>query len=347
MPQIYVTYRYGDTTSIEHQQLIDFLVQEYGADKVTLSKAEEHIDYLDLTDLIYQQDAVIVLIGNRFLNLVDTDGNALLWGSSDYLHVELTTAIEAVGIRIVLVLTDGATAPEQNDLPASLHEILSYPVFEMDTTKTEHFFKKLKSHLDKNVKIRHASYKSPQTLRDHSPVTYIPERQQTRQQRTRVVVILAITFFLFVVTAIVTNLYTHVDLTIPPTHTPTNTVIPTETLTPTPYNDREIHHTFIDNPEWEFDSEVLAGASVTIGRRIYITVCSDCHATDMTYRTIQHFTFNYNPVTPEHIYTRLIAYSGDHGVATTTGTLPFGDVTLTREEVYAITEFLVYFFHAE
>lgn len=326
MPQIYVTYRYGDTTSIEHQQLIDFLEQEYGADNVILSQAEEYFDYLDLTELVYQQDAVIVLVGKRFTNIVGNDGKALLWDNSDYLHVELATAIEAIGIRIVMVLTDGANVPEENDLPPALRGIHKYPTFNLDSTKADKFFKKLKTHLDKNVKIRHEFYKSPQAVREHRKITRVPVRQDRRNRPAIVIIMVAVMILFSVVLANGTNF--------------TENTTPTET--PVPLSNAEQHQQVIDN-DWLYDEEALADGSVTRARRTFGAKCNSCHAINPYNWTMSSISFDHE-LSPEELYEQIIGYIPSHGVATSPDILPFSHATLTRDEVYDITAYLLDFY---
>jgi hypothetical protein len=64
-------------------------------------------------------DAMVALIGSRWLNESDETDGRRLDNPSDWVRMELEAAF-ARGVRIIPVLVDGAAMPRESELPDSL-----------------------------------------------------------------------------------------------------------------------------------------------------------------------------------------------------------------------------------
>lgn len=120
MPNIYVTYRSGDSSSDEAKLFIHILKKTFKNDRVTLTDANRNADVLEVSKKIREHDVLIVLIGKRFFNIVDEHGHPELWDAYDYLHAEVFAALETPLVRVICVLTDGARMPSDDFFPKNL-----------------------------------------------------------------------------------------------------------------------------------------------------------------------------------------------------------------------------------
>lgn len=120
MPNIYVTYRSGDSSNDEAKLFIHILKKSFMNDSITLTDADRNADVLALHDRVREHDVLIVLIGKRFFNIVDEHAHPVLWDTYDYLHAEVFAALETPRVRVICVLTDGTKMPGDSFFPDNL-----------------------------------------------------------------------------------------------------------------------------------------------------------------------------------------------------------------------------------
>ncbi len=119
--KIFFNYRRSDAQGFAGR-LADSLARHFGSERVF--RDVTGIDYgADFEQVIVvcieQACAVIVVIGDGWLNAVDDQGNARLSNESDYVVREIEAAL-AGGIVVVPVLIGGATMPRREELPPRL-----------------------------------------------------------------------------------------------------------------------------------------------------------------------------------------------------------------------------------
>ena len=67
-------------------------------------------------------NAILVVIGKRWVNVVDNEGRRRLDNEDDFVRIEVETALSN-GITVYPLLVDGASMPIKGTLPHSLEEL--------------------------------------------------------------------------------------------------------------------------------------------------------------------------------------------------------------------------------
>jgi hypothetical protein len=136
LSKVFISYRREDTPG-HAGRLYDRLQQEFGADNVfidvdTLLPGDDFIDAIGET--LNKCDLMIALIGPRWLTATDDHGNPRLDDQSDFVRVEIQTALER-RIRTVPVLVDRASMPLEEQLPEPLRPLARRQAIELTDTR--------------------------------------------------------------------------------------------------------------------------------------------------------------------------------------------------------------------
>ena len=118
---IFISYRRQDEPNFAGR-LYDRLAGHFGRDTVFMDV--DTIDLgLDFAEVIDQSLAgcrvMIVVIGKRWLTVVDEEGEPRLHNPDDYVRLEVERALQSE-IRVIPVLVEGAASPKAAQLPAAL-----------------------------------------------------------------------------------------------------------------------------------------------------------------------------------------------------------------------------------
>jgi streptogramin lyase len=122
--RVLISYRREDSIGIAGR-IRDRLVQHYGADQVffDIDTIPLGVDFRRQIDrMVAECDVVLVVIGRRWLDAVDEKGRRRLDHPSDFLRVEIESALRRE-IPVIPVLVDGADVPDEALLPQSLSEL--------------------------------------------------------------------------------------------------------------------------------------------------------------------------------------------------------------------------------
>jgi hypothetical protein len=122
--KIFVNYRRSDAQGFAGR-LADSLTRHFGSERVfrDVTGIDYGADFEQvIVERIEQACAVIVVIGDGWLNAVDDQGNARLSDENDYVVREIEAAL-AGGIVVVPVLIGGATMPRREELPPRLADL--------------------------------------------------------------------------------------------------------------------------------------------------------------------------------------------------------------------------------
>jgi hypothetical protein len=65
---------------------------------------------------------LIAVIGNQWLNAIDAGGNYRIGDQSDFVRIEIESALRR-GIPVIPILVNGAAMPKETDLPPTLKDL--------------------------------------------------------------------------------------------------------------------------------------------------------------------------------------------------------------------------------
>ena len=131
MARIFICYRREDSSG-HAGRLYDRLGARFGDDVfMDIDAIGPGVDYARLIDeTIDTVEAVIVVIGQRWLNSADDDGNRRLDDPEDLVRQEISVAL-ARDLLVIPVLVQGAVLPEPEDLPPELAGLARHNAFDL------------------------------------------------------------------------------------------------------------------------------------------------------------------------------------------------------------------------
>ena len=131
-PGIFISYRREDSSG-HAGRLHDHLVTHFGAERVFIDVEgiEAGRDFAAVLDAaLADSQAVVVVIGPRWLTVVDRDGRPRIEAADDFVRLEIETAL-TLGRRLVPVLVQGARMPAEEELPGALGPLSRFQAFEL------------------------------------------------------------------------------------------------------------------------------------------------------------------------------------------------------------------------
>jgi len=123
LPQgrIFLSYRRADSRYAT-RSIYDRLVVHFGEDAVFMDvdTIQAGLDFVDVLQREVQScDVLVAVMGQRWLNIKDEEGNRRLENPEDFVRIEIATALER-DIRVIPVLLDGVMMPRSTELPENL-----------------------------------------------------------------------------------------------------------------------------------------------------------------------------------------------------------------------------------
>jgi hypothetical protein len=131
MPRIYITYRPQDTGTDEVRQIVRQLGQAFGAENIRLTDANSQVDVLALYDEVQVYDALLVIVGLRWLDMRNSGGRRLIDDPFDYVYTEIYAALEKEEMWVTTLLVDGAQLPKSESLPENIRDLLRHDVIRL------------------------------------------------------------------------------------------------------------------------------------------------------------------------------------------------------------------------
>ena len=121
MSGVFISYRREDSGGYAGR-LFDILSVHFGKENIymdldTIKGGDNFATVIE--DKIGQCDALLAVIGERWLTCTGADGSRRLDLEHDYVRMEIAKALER-GVRVIPVLVGGAKMPHQPDLPDDL-----------------------------------------------------------------------------------------------------------------------------------------------------------------------------------------------------------------------------------
>jgi hypothetical protein len=132
MPGVFISYRREDSGGYTGR-LFDILSAEFGRENTYMD-----LDTIqagdDFTSIIEQKigvsDALVAVIGDRWLTIAGQNGMRRLEDPRDFVRVEIARALK-LGIRVIPVLVSGAVMPEPAQLPPDLRALAKRQAIEI------------------------------------------------------------------------------------------------------------------------------------------------------------------------------------------------------------------------
>src|SRR5262249_49809892 len=122
--KVFISYR-RDDASHAAARIHDRLKQEFGANLLFMDvdSIPFGVNFIKvLSDEVAKCDVLLALIGLNWLNVRDEEGNRRLDNPSDFLRIEIATALQR-DIPVIPILLDGARMPNADQLPEDLEEL--------------------------------------------------------------------------------------------------------------------------------------------------------------------------------------------------------------------------------
>jgi hypothetical protein len=136
---VFISYR-RDETAAYTGRLYDTISEHVGKDRVfmDLDKIPGGVDFVvAIKRAIDSAQAMIVVIGPRWLTIALRNGRPRIQDPSDFVHQELALGLQR-GIRIFPVLVGGATMPSEADLPDGLKRLAVYNAIDITDSRWNH-----------------------------------------------------------------------------------------------------------------------------------------------------------------------------------------------------------------
>jgi hypothetical protein len=146
MPGVFISYRREDSAAYAGR-LFDILSTEFGTQN-TFMDVDDIKGGDNFTTVIDRSldgsDALLAVIGTRWLTVTEQNGQRRLDNPSDFVRVEIGKALQR-GIRVIPVLVGGATLPRPDELPDNLKALCERQAMEV---RDSHFHADVKELTD-------------------------------------------------------------------------------------------------------------------------------------------------------------------------------------------------------
>jgi ABC-type amino acid transport substrate-binding protein len=155
--RIFISYR-RDEAAYPAGWLFDRLAEHFGSDQVfkDVDSIEPGDDFIEVINTaVGSCDVLLALIGTQWLSLRDEDGNRRIDDPNDFVRLEIEAAL-ARKVRVIPILVDGATVPQQEDLPPSIAKLFRHQALELSPSRFGFDSGRLLRVLDKTIAERHA-----------------------------------------------------------------------------------------------------------------------------------------------------------------------------------------------
>lgn len=140
MPSIFLSYRREDSAG-HAGRLFDRLQERFGPENVfwdvsgSIAPGERFDDAIE--QAVAACDALLVVIGYRWLEVRGEDGARRIDASDDFVRLEVSKALQR-GVRVIPVLVHGASLPRAEDLPAPLKSLAHHQAVELTDSRWDY-----------------------------------------------------------------------------------------------------------------------------------------------------------------------------------------------------------------
>lgn len=123
MGKVFISYRREDTID-STGRIYDRLERVFGSETMfwDIDTIPVGVDFVSFIETYIQQtSAMLVIIGPRWLTITDSSGARRLDMPTDYVRLEIETALR-LGVRIIPIVVQNALMPPKESLPASIRK---------------------------------------------------------------------------------------------------------------------------------------------------------------------------------------------------------------------------------
>jgi outer membrane protein OmpA-like peptidoglycan-associated protein len=135
MSKVFISYRRDDSSGYAHA-IHSRLVQHFSKDQVFMDvdTMEPGVDFVGAIEkAVGECDVLVALIGKRWAG-GESSGTSRFDNTKDYVRLEVSTAL-ARDIRVIPVLVDGMTMPNEDSLPSPVQPITRRNAIEISNTR--------------------------------------------------------------------------------------------------------------------------------------------------------------------------------------------------------------------
>jgi hypothetical protein len=101
-----------------------------------------------ITSLVDKCNVVLAIIGPRWLDARDREGERRIDDPQDWVRLEIERALARDGVEVIPLLVDGARLPPREELPESLLGLRRRNAFELSDSRWDYDLDQLGTHLD-------------------------------------------------------------------------------------------------------------------------------------------------------------------------------------------------------
>ena len=151
MASIFISYRRRSESSGYAQAIADRLKKHFGENQLfrDIDNIESGSDFVDvISSAVGRCKVLLAVIGPDWLSAKDSSGQRRLDDPSDFLRIEVSSALER-GIRVIPVLVGGATMPSQDELPDDLKALARRQAHEFSEKRWDYDIQQLVAVLER------------------------------------------------------------------------------------------------------------------------------------------------------------------------------------------------------
>ncbi len=171
MAGIFISYRRQDSQSAAGR-LGDELKERLPEAAIfrDVETIEPGVDFVEaINRALNSCNALLAVIGPRWLTLTDQDGRRRLDDPNDYTRLEVGTALKREGVRVIPVLVEGASMPSSDELPEELKALGRRNAIELTDKRWKYDVGELETTLRQLLGLP-----APASMRTSSPAANLP-----------------------------------------------------------------------------------------------------------------------------------------------------------------------------
>jgi hypothetical protein len=160
--RIFISYRRDDSRGYAGRLQGDLsrrYTEEHVFRDVEIPPGADFGEYI--TGLVDKCNVVLAIIGPRWLDARDREGERRIDDPQDWVRLEIERALARDGVEVIPVLVDGARLPPREELPESLLGLRRRNAFELSDSRWDYDLDQLGKHLDVLLRGTSAIHLSP------------------------------------------------------------------------------------------------------------------------------------------------------------------------------------------